>query len=343
MKMMIVCPHFNDIEYGIVESFKRLGIETHSVFFNIGISKQNYFQRIKNRMGLCIDKFLYKEKLKFNEELLTEFDRLQPDIVYVIQGRWVDVESIRYIKRTSYIALYLWDMVGLFPEMYVGFSEYNIIYTFDQHDANVLQSEGYHAKFKPSGYDNSIYYPMLVEKKYDIAFVGTMYNERVKMLDELIQCFPNVKWAIYGEYAPIRKPVQWLKWVFSGKHKYYQNKNIKKEMVNELYNSSHIILSIVRDNQEDGWSSRLPEILGTSSFQITNYFASVEKEFSDSLVMYRNLNELKSLLTYYLSHDEERKIISRIGYNKVKNNYTDDILNQVIIDDYLFWCGDKSL
>lgn len=342
MKMMLVCPHFRDIEYGVIESFRHLGVDVYPFFFSVGMDKWHYFQRLKNKLGFNIDNFLCKEKKKFNTKLLKKFDSLHPDIVYVIQGRWMDVESIKYMNRYAYTALYLWDMVSLFPEMEEGFPEYNTIYSFDQHDAQHLQNKGYNAKFKPSGYDNSVYYPMRVEKKYDIAFVGAMYPERIEILDELIKCFPNANWAIFGEYAPARKPLKWVKWFFSEKHKYYQNRNIEKKKVNEIYNESRIVLSIVRDNQADGWSSRLTEILGTSSFQITNYFASVEKEFSDSLVMYRNLDELKSLLEYYLSHDSEREEISKIGYQKVKSKYADDVMNQVVIDDYKLWRGDKN-
>lgn len=343
MKMMIVCPHFRDIEYGIIESFNRLGVKVYPFFFSVGMDKWHYIQRFKNKLGFNVDKFLNKEKFKFNKRLLIEFNKINPDIVYVIQGRWMDVETIKYMKKSAFIALYLWDMVSLFPEMIDSFVEYNIIYSFDQQDTNFLKKKGYNVKFKPSGYDNSVYYPMFVEKEYDIAFVGAMYPERVLILDELIKTFPNLKWMIYGEYAPTRKPLHWLKWFLSDRRKYYKNKNIEKEKVNELYNKSRIVLSIVRDNQKDGWSSRLTEILGTSSFQLTNYFSSVEKEFSNCLVMYKNLDELKLLIEFYLVHNEKRDKISKNGYTKAKNKYADDIINQVIIDDYKIWLSHMGL
>lgn len=336
MKMFLVCPHFRNIEYGVTDSFKRLGADVYPFYFNMGMDRHHYYQRIKHKFGGNIDAFLQDEKKKINTRLLEEYQRIQPDLVYVIQGRWVAAETIREFKKHSYVALYLWDMVSLFPEMIETFKEYDTIYSFDKSDTKNLIAEGYNAKFKPSGYDDSVYYPMDCNKEYDVAFVGAMYRERVDLLKRLHIKFPNIKWAVYGEYAPLRKPVRWLRWRFSSNYHFFKNKNINKNEVNELYNKSKIVLSIVRSNQDNGWSARLPEILGTKSFQITTHFPIVESEFSNCLCTYKDESELIAQIAYYLSNEVEREQIAENGYNKAKE-LSDDQLNLQILKDYLDW------
>ena len=276
-----------------------------------------------------------KEKIRFNERLLNEFSRVKPDLVYVIQGRWVSEETIMEFRKTSFVALYLWDMVSLFPEMESTFSEYNVIYSFDIKDTEKLISKGYNAKFKPSGYDTSVYFPIKCNKEYDICFVGAMYPDRVQFLKKIDSSLPGLKWAVYGEYAPIRKPIRWVKWRFSSDFKLFKNRNIDKTKVNEVYNKSKIVL-IVRNNQENGWSSRLPEIMGTKSFQLTTYFPAVENEFTDCLALYKNERECIAQIQYYLSHEAERTGIAENAYKKAQL-FSDDVLNNQIIQDFIEW------
>ncbi len=340
--MMLICPHFRQIEYGVLDSFKRLGIEVYPLFFSMGMDKKHYIQRLKNKMGLSIDDFLTKEKEKFNSKVLKQYNQIKPDFVYVIQGRWVSEDTLIEINKLSYTSLYLWDMVSLFPEMEETFKHYNSIYSFDAQDTKALKNFGYNAKFKPSGYDSSVYYPISCDKEYDISFIGAMYPERVKLLKELIVEFPDIKWAIYGEYAPIRMPLKWLRWRLTSDYHYFKNKNIEKDEVNKIYNKSKIVLSIVRENQMNGWSARLTEILGTQSFQLTNYYPSVSEEFAGCLVTYSDKDDLIKHIKYYLYNDKDRTKVAQNGYIKVKEQFSDDVLNQMIINDYVDWRNRKE-
>lgn len=342
MKMLLVCPHFRGIEYGLIDTFKNLNVEVHPFFFDVGFSSNHYLQRVKVKLGVSIDDFLQKQKEEFNKNFIEEYKRVLPDIVYVVQGRWMSKESLECVNQKSYTALYLWDMVSLFPDMVETFAYYHKIYSFDCDDAVALSEHGLPASYKPSGYDHRVYYPMNTEKIYDICFVGAMYPERKELLKELIEAFPNLKWEIYGEYAPKRNPVMWLKWRFSKDYLYFRNKNISKEKVNELYNKSKIVLSVVRSNQKNGWSARLPEILGTCTFQLTNYFPAVEEEFNGSLVTYKTKAELFDLIRYYIEHDEERQRIAKNGYDKVYPVFTDETINHGIIQEYLDWKEQKK-
>ena len=127
MKILIICPHFRGIEFGIVDSFKRLGHDVCPVFFSVGMDPWHYYQRIKIKLNMSIDSFLEKEKRKFNKIVITEFLKFNPDYVYVIQGRWMSEDTVNFIKEKARISLYLWDMVSLFPEMIPTFKCYDLV------------------------------------------------------------------------------------------------------------------------------------------------------------------------------------------------------------------------
>ena len=114
--------------------------------------------------------------------------------------------------------------------------------------------------------------------------------------------------CFYGEYAPLRKPLQFLRWLFSNKKKTFKNRNIHYKKVNYIYNKSKIVLNIQCNQSKKGWSSRLPEISATKAFQIVDYNSFIDERLGDSIVMFKNYDELKFLIEYFLnSYDSLEK------------------------------------
>lgn len=74
------------------------------------------------------------------------------------------------------------------------------------------------------------------------------------------------------------------------------------------------------------WSDRVYETLGRGGFLIHPYVQGMEKHFEDKkhLVFYEygNFEQLKTLIDYYLLHEEEREAIRKAGHEHVKANHT---------------------
>ena len=47
--------------------------------------------------------------------------------------------------------------------------------------------------------------------------------------------------------------------------------------------------------------------------------------------MYESLDELKELCAYYLDHEDERRQIAEAGFEKLKYNYTYEIVLQKLL------------
>ena len=68
---------------------------------------------------------------------------------------------------------------------------------------------------------------------------------------------------------------------------------------------------------------RVLEIISCQGFVLTNYQEDLAAEFTEGkeIVMYRSLEDLMEKTGYYLEHEDERRAITRAGYEKVMRDY----------------------
>ena len=101
----------------------------------------------------------------------------------------------------------------------------------------------------------------------------------------------------------------------------------------KVYQLSKINLNFTLPTIESGIPQRIFDILAAGGFVLTN----IQSEMSDyfdpgqDFAVYHDLDELKTLTDYYLTHEAERRTIALHGQETVRTNYTyEKILQQVI-------------
>jgi hypothetical protein len=160
-------------------------------------------------------------------------------------------------------------------------------------------------------YDKECYYtPSNLE--HDVIFVGSKiyhpeWEYRPKLIRFLGRTYQN-KFELYGKDGI---------------------KSVRGHDLNELYASTKVVVGdtlCINFDYPDYWSDRIYETLGRGGFLIHPYIKGLEREFENKkhLVFYEygNWDQLKSLVDYYLEHEEEREEIRKSGHELVKNNYT---------------------
>lgn len=90
-----------------------------------------------------------------------------------------------------------------------------------------------------------------------------------------------------------------------------------------VFHYSKINLNITSKTIESGIPLRVFDILSCGGFCLTNYQPEIAEYFTDGedLVMYSGMDDLLRKVDYYLNHEEERKWISRNGYQKVVKDF----------------------
>ena len=126
--------------------------------------------------------------------------------------------------------------------------------------------------------------------------------------------------------------INWLDKNYGSRFEHYGNggiESIRGIRLNKLYWSTKVVVGdtlCLNFNYPDYWSDRIYETLGRGGFLIHPYIPGIEKEFVDKqhvvFYEYGNFDQLKELIDYYLTHDEEREAIRLAGHELVKDKYT---------------------
>lgn len=166
---------------------------------------------------------------------------------------------------------------------------------YDKHPIRHRRLMGYCIDY---GFDNDI--PKLsVSENMDnsILFIGNSYCEKrkefIKKLDEnfTLKVFGNSTRRVYG-----------------------------KELI-EILQSHKVCIGHNFINDHGYWSIREYILRGYGAFMISPFVDGMSEEFRyDNLPLYRNDEELFSLIDYYLKNDEEREKIRRDSFKYVWDN-----------------------
>ncbi len=181
---------------------------------------------------------------------------------------------------------------------------YDYVYYFDQAGLSTLQRMGIaHSSFLPLATDPTVYrYIPGTKKKYDVAFVGSVYPNRRALLDRLKEKF-NV----------------------------LETKAFMEDMV-RIFNEAKIVLNLGVGNS--GYPLRVFEALGSRSFLLTNEIREGDTLFRDrEHLVYFNDENIEDLIEYYLEHDDEREAIAQNGYEEVVKKHTFGLRIEKILQD----------
>ncbi len=174
---------------------------------------------------------------------------------------------------------------------------YDHVFCAQKNGADKLKRDtGVNAVWVPIGCDPEKHKNLRLEKKFDVAFVGTegKKNLRGELLKMLACRYRNS---------------------FIGK--------AESALLSNIYSSAKIGFNYSINNDIN---MRIFEILSCGGLLITNFIKEngFEELFSDgeNVVVYHNPDELFKKIDYYLAHHQERKRISDEGYKLAINHYT---------------------
>jgi hypothetical protein len=177
--------------------------------------------------------------------------------------------------------------------------------------------------YLPAGvYKKECYLPELVNPINDIVFTGSgIYHK---------------EWGYRAEL------INWLKNNYGSSFKHYGAgglTNIRGGLLNRVYNDTKITIGdtlCINFKYPYYFSDRVFEVMGRGGFIIHPHIKGLDTLFKDKehLVFYNygDFKQLKGLINYYLTHDNEREKIRLAGHKLVANEHTYNNRWQTIID-----------
>ena len=322
MKILIVtfCSPWGMGEY-VKNTLIKMG---HNVKLFYTNSEGKFIERVFNRAKYL--KFQRHNLTKIwqsqvNQRLLKTVAAFRPELLFVIKGDEIFPEVLADIKNNYKTILLNWLPDNPF---YLGLENvlkaipiYDYIFTLDP--AHLPQLKAY-AKgvvdFLPLCCQPEIHRKInLTEeeiKQYscDICFIGTALPERTEILKKLL----DYNLGVWGEGW--QKERYWLK-------EHYRGKASDEKMV-KIYNASKIALNIHHPQALEGANLRTFEICGSGTFQLVDNRMSLLQLFrvGKEIVSFKDVEELKELIRYFLERDKERAVIAEGGYRRAHQEHT---------------------
>ncbi len=313
--------------WSFVKAFQKLRFDTiliddeEEYWKNFPFKKPNLLRRISHRL---LWKFLSK---KINNLLLEKIDKTKPDLIFIIKGWFYHPKTIQKIKTitpNSKLICFYWD--NPFNTWHHATSNKWIRKSIPYYDFYFIpkkflldklkKSGAQNVFFIPCGYDPEIHFPVEVkdpkEKEYygsDIAFIGTWDKEREWWLSHLI----NYNLKIWGnDWDRANKKLQ-EKWM---------EKPAYAEEFAKICNSSKIILNIIRKQDYSSHNMKTFEIPACKGFLLSNFSEEANEFFPENIaaVYYRDVDDLKNKINYFLQNEKERGKIIENAYNLLINN-----------------------
>lgn len=217
------------------------------------IAPQFFFNYIKNVVSDNID---------FN-----------PDIVLVVRGQGFNESVLQFLHKNfakAYFILYQWDSLAFIGKdfSYI-FDLYDTCFSFDKDDVSKYKQ----LHFRPTCYANE-YTSIALSKdyKYDISFVGTLYNSRWPVIQKINRYLNNEGITSYFYlYLPSWTLYLW-DFLFKGTwidFRVFKFKSISLSEFVTVVANSRCVLDIVNEKQT-GLSLRAFESMAAHRKYITN-------------------------------------------------------------------------
>ena len=200
------------------------------------------------------------------------------------------------------------------------FQNYDIIAVASKSFAEELNKNKINAIYIPQFTNPKKFYPDPQEElKTDILFVGSNWHDRTSLRYAIELGFDV---AVYG-----------YNWNGIIPNHMYKASYIPNNILNKYYSSAKIVLNDHRpDMKQYGFvNNRIYDATASGALVISDYIEEIENIYGNSIPMYKTKDELKELLIYYLTHEEERKALAQKARNITLKEYTHTTIAQKLL------------
>jgi spore maturation protein CgeB len=321
-------------EESVYRSFNELGVNAFKFKWSPYFTSRNILKSIFLKFQ---NKYLIGPVIfKINSDLKNFVDLHRPEIIFIYRGTHIFPNTIRDIKiKHPQIKLIGYNNDDPFSRDHIkyawrhflkGLSYYDIIFSYRKINIDEYKSAGAHkVELLRSWYLPWVHYPVNLSKSEksiygcDVVFVGHHeYDDRARLLNMIASL--GLKLKIYGPYSGFGN---------SGWKGKFENFPLLKDIgdINYVRNNeynlaisgSKIALCFLSKLNRDTYTRRCFEIPALGIPLFSEYSDDLAELFEDGIeiVLFRNEEELKEKIIYYLNRPDELKRIGENGYKRV--------------------------
>lgn len=318
-KALIKAGHTLDVFWRNLSGFGRQDISSlKAEKYTNTITPQRVAQAVMHRLPYDLNPELRKR----NQNLLDHTRQFQPDIIWLVgDNRVIHADTLATIKADTNCKIIY--STGTSPIVFSHAIERQAAPLLDL----VLTNDFYHGiQWQELGakdmlclpvvaIDPEFHTPREAQKQFsvDVGFVGTLlpqnlYSERVTALEALTD-FDLGIWSVH-DIPDSLKP-------------YAKGSALGGEMLDVL-SSAKISINAHGNFMRYGGNMRLFETASIGTFQIVDNRIGIHKWFTEdeNIVIFKDLQDLRDKVAYYLAHDAERESIATAARQHVLDHHT---------------------
>lgn len=308
-----------DVHNGYVAALTALGVDVHeypldrTIAYAVGWLEYQYRRRRKEQPDLVRPTWPDKVYLA-GQGVLERALRLQVDAVVVSSGMFLFPDWLILLRRAGVRTVLIatespYDtaaevrMAGLV----------DVCFTNERTSVPVLRAANPNTHYLPHAYDPALHHPGrdLLDRqveRFDVAFVGTMFEERLRLLEGVN--WEGIDLGLFGSFTLLPARHRLRKYVRAGE--------IPNERAAALYRRAKIGLNIYRTSvgfgrgvphidHAESLNPRALELAACGAFHLSTDRAEVREVFGDRVPTFADSASLEAAIRYYLSHEEERR------------------------------------
>lgn len=349
-KILIAYVRFPPIAFDLKEEFENMGIEVqlflasdipvsyfHTVFFKRLTRWAWSLRLVKKGRALFLNHPKRWENIAA-DKLYRCYEEFKPDLLFFIHEPSYGGYGKRVLEKITApkIGWYVEPFDDL-PRLRDNSRFFDIYNSFHQDAVAKLAEEHVKTAYLCHAVNPKRFYPLAnAQPVYDFCFVGNFSPWRDEVLRAALGVSKNV--GLYG-----------TNWLRKGKSKIdsndlasiYKGEKIVGEELNQLFNSSRVVLSASRIRDSSGLNMRFFEVLAAGACFLTDAPPELERHFvrDKHLVTFDSLEELTVKLKNILADSALRKNIARAGYQQVVAYHTYERMAERIISQYNSFMG----
>jgi hypothetical protein len=229
---------------------------------------------------------------KFILDSVERFGRKNYDIIFVLQGEGLSLNTLSKLRGlfpNAQFVWYLWDSLSNKKSLIPNLSAFDSCYSFDLKDCKV-----YGMNFRPLYFSPGFEYKSIKIPKYQLSFIGTAHSDRFQIISNLVKAIPDETICFWYLYLQARW-VFWFQKIANRSFRYasisdFNFEPMMRKEVQGVFFDSLAILDIEHPNQT-GLTMRTFEAMGAHKKLITTNALIKEADFyipDNILVIERN-------------------------------------------------------
>ncbi|WP_169311518.1 CgeB family protein [Desulfobacca acetoxidans] len=252
---------------------------------------------------------------------LHELNRFEPELV--LSTIWdIPPDVVSNFKkgpaRTPITAVWCPDAMINFDRQYIFTAPWDYLFFTDEYIVEFFHNLELNAHLLPlacyPGWHRQVRLTPEEKEFYgcDITTAGNLYGVRVKVFEQLLDYDVKIWGASPGR--TITSPVR----------RFHQHRYVGELEKSKAFNAAAIVLNNMHYAAIRGLNKRAFEACGCGGFQLISDSSVLAQYFvpGQEVVVYRNLQELRELVPYYLNRPEERAAIAAAGYRRAQSEHT---------------------